>query len=46
MVKLFKLYLITENALGRLQKFYDKWLELKSNGKESEKHRWGQKRDK
>lgn len=45
-VKLFKLYLIPENALGRLQKFYDKWLELKSNGKESEKHRWGQKRDK
>lgn len=42
-VKLFKLYLITENALGRLQKF-DKWLELKSNGKESEKHRCGDKK--
>lgn len=45
-VKLFVLHLIPENVLGRLQKFCDKWLELKSNGKESEKHRWGQKRDK
>lgn len=44
--EVFVLHLIPENALGILQKFYDKWLKLKSNGKESEKHRWGQKRDK
>lgn len=44
--EVFVLHLIPENALDILQKFYDKWLKLKNNGKGSEKHRWGQKKDK